>query len=76
MYNKNICCHYIKRCTMQQIILLYIVSYKTMYTFMYKTIYTFTYNKIICCHCTSFYIMTTNNFVVYRLIRDDIQLLT
>ena len=39
LYNKNIYCHYTSSCITETNILLYIVSYKTMYNFMYQEMF-------------------------------------
>ena len=68
MYNKNICCHYIRRHIM--------TTNSSLYMKVYIVLYETMYNKNICFHYIRRHIMTTNIFFihksVYRLIRDDV----
>ena len=65
---KNKYCHYTSSritrytfsCIKKYLLSLYIASYNTIYTFMY--------NKNVCCHYIFSYIMTTNIFIIHRLV--------
>ena len=68
MYNKNICCHYIKEYIMT--INIFIVHESVF--LLYETMY----NKNICCYYTRDHIITTNIFIVHEsvflIIQDNV----
>ena len=64
MYNKNICCYYTSSCIIK---IHFHVSHKCLLSLcivLYETIY----NKNVYCHYIRRYIITTNIFIIYRLV--------